>query len=90
MREIQRARFAGTETKLNAEMGPAEVREFAQSLLPDDAEQLLRAAFRQLALSARAFHRVLKVARPIADFDTTDAVEARHVGEAIQYRERVE
>ncbi len=90
MREIQRGRFAGTGTRLNAEMGPAEVREHAQARLFGDAEQLLRAAVHQLALTARAFHRVLKVARTIADFDASEVPEAAHVGEAIQYRERVE
>ena len=90
VREIQRDRFAGTGTRLNAEMGPAEVREHAQARLVGDAEQLLRAAVHQLALTARAFHRVLKVARTIADFDASEVLEAAHVGEAIQYRERVE
>lgn len=90
VREIQRDRFAGSGIQLNAEMGPAEVREHAQARLAGDAEQLLRAAVRQLALSARAFHRVLKVARTIADFDASEVLSAAHVGEAVQYRERVE
>src|SRR5690606_6960899 len=47
---------------------------------------LLRTAFRQLGLSARAYHRVLRLARTIADLDGADAIAASHVAEAVQYR----
>jgi len=58
-------RFAGTKLTCNAEMGPSEVRDFCT--VEPGAEKLLKAAMQQLHLSARAFHRVLKLARTIAD-----------------------
>ena len=90
VREIQQERFAGTDTRLNAEMGPTGVREHAQWKLDEQAQRLLSQAAAQMALSARAFHRVLKVARTVADFDASDAIASAHVAEALQYRERAE
>ncbi|MBE3560803.1 MAG: YifB family Mg chelatase-like AAA ATPase [Ktedonobacteraceae bacterium] len=86
-RERQLRRFAGTKLTSNAEMGPAEVRDFC----PVDAtgEKLLKAAMQQLHLSARAFHRVLKLARTIADLADSEMIAATHVAEAIQYRPRM-
>jgi magnesium chelatase family protein len=82
----QTARFAGTTLLTNADMGPREVRQLAA--LGPDAETLMQAAARQLSLSARAYHRVLKLARTIADLAPSDAIEASHVAEALQYRPR--
>ena len=59
-REIERMRFSESRLSSNAEMGPVEVREFCQQFLDDAAKSLLRTAVNQLALSARAFHRVLR------------------------------
>jgi len=56
--------------------------------MDDAARSLLRMAVNQLALSARAFHRVLKVARTIGDLATADVITAAHVAEALQYRQR--
>ena len=64
-RERQLQRFVGTKLTCNAEMGPAEVRDLCT--VDTSAEKLLKAAMQQLHLSARAFHRVLKLARSIAD-----------------------
>ncbi len=86
-RERQLQRFKGTKSKCNAEMGPSEVREFCGVEPP--AEKLLKAAMQQLHLSARAFHRVLKLARTIADLAECDVIAANHLAEAIQYRPRV-
>jgi magnesium chelatase family protein len=86
-RERQLLRFVSTKLKCNAEMGPAEVREFCQ--VEPSAEKLLKAAMQQLHLSARAFHRVLKLARSIADLAESEMIAANHVAEAIQYRPRV-
>ncbi len=72
----------------NAEMGPVEVREFCQRYLDDAAKSLLRMAVNQLALSARSFHRVLKVARTIADLAHAETITAVHVAESLQYRQR--
>ncbi len=86
-RERQLQRFTGTKLTCNAEMGPAEVRDFCT--VDPSAEKLLKAAMQQLHLSARAFHRVLKLARSIADLAESETIAANHVAEAIQYRPRM-
>ena len=67
-------------------MDPRQVREHAQDRLEDGAGELLRMAVKQLDLSARAFHRLLKLSRTIADLAGSDTVAQAHVAEAIQYR----
>ncbi len=86
-RERQLERFKGTKLTCNAEMGPTEVRECCQ--VEPSAEKLLKAAMQQLYLSARASHRVLKVARTIADLAESEMIAATHVAEAMHYRPRV-
>jgi magnesium chelatase family protein len=83
---IQRKRFGGIRLTCNADMTPAEVREFCQ--VEESAQSLLKAAMKQLYLSARAFHRILKLARTIADLENADIIKAHHLAEAIQYRPR--
>ena len=85
-RERQRQRFTGTRLTCNAEMGPAEVREYCQ--LDDAGRSLLRSAMHQLQMSARAFHRILKLARTIADLSGEEEITTAHLAEAIQYRPR--
>jgi|GEM_PF-228527 len=87
-RDRQTARFRGTRVLTNAEMGPTEVRKFCQDALVPEAQPLLERAMQQLGLSARAFHRVLKVARTVADLAGSDRIETVHLAEAIQYRRR--
>ena len=70
----------------NADMGPAEVREFCG--LDDAGKSLLWAAMTQLGMSARAFHRILKLARTIADLEGVTEIKTHHLAEAIQYRPR--
>ena len=65
------------------------MREHCQSKLDDQSQQLLRLAMTQLSLSARAFHRILKLARTIADMAGSDSIASAHLAEAIQYRQRV-
>jgi magnesium chelatase family protein len=91
-REVQLQRFAtnGTTSRVNADMSPPEVRDHAQAMLAAGAGDLVRMAVQQLNLSARAFHRVLKVARTIADLADSEPIETMHIAEAIQYRERME
>ncbi len=92
-REVQHGRFAGAHppgTHLNADMSPQEVREHVQSRLEDSATEILRVAVERLNLSARSFHRVLKVARTIADLEGSAGVESTHLAESIQYRSRIE
>lgn len=85
-RSRQRQRFNGTKLTSNAEMTPTEVREFCQ--VEEAAQSLLKAAMKQLYLSARAFHRILKLARTIADLEGSDIIKANQLAEAIQYRPR--
>ncbi len=84
----QAARLAGTGAVTNADMGPLEVRKFCQEPLAPAAQPLLATAMQQLGLSARAFPRVLKVARTVADLAGSDTIETVHLAEAIQYRRR--
>ena len=88
LRKRQAARLQGTPYVTNSEMGPLEVRKFCQEALVPAAEPLLAGAMQQLGLSARAFHRVLKVARTVADLGGSDRIETVHLAEAIQYRRR--
>ena len=87
-RHQQQIRFADSRFVSNAEMGPVEVREYCQLHLSEAGRSLLRMAMNQLSLSARAFHRVLKVARTIADLGGATVIDAPHVAEALQYRQR--
>jgi len=86
-RRRQQLRFQGTPLTCNADMGPAEVRQ--QCVLNAESNALIRAAMQQLHLSARAYHRVLKLARTIADLAGSDNIETVHLAEALQYRQRV-
>jgi len=86
-RERQRVRFEDTALVCNADMGPGEIRQFC--ILRDEAQALIRAAMRQMHLSARAYHRVLKVSRTIADLEGTEGIQTHHLAEALQYRSRV-
>ncbi|NUQ36667.1 MAG: YifB family Mg chelatase-like AAA ATPase [Caldilineales bacterium] len=90
---VQRARSLQIErlrptphASCNADMGPTEVRQFCP--LDEAGHQLIGAAMRQLGLSARAYHRVLKLARTIADLVGSERIERAHIAEAIQYRPR--
>ncbi|HSA94937.1 MAG TPA: YifB family Mg chelatase-like AAA ATPase [Acidobacteriota bacterium] len=83
-RDRQAERFAGRGVFANARMGPKEVKEFCR--LPPEAERLLEMAVTKLGFSARAFDRVLKVARTIADLEGREGLTTPHVSEAIQYR----
>jgi magnesium chelatase family protein len=92
-REVQHARFS-TEgeggTSLNSEMNPSQVRDYAQLQMTEPAAALLKLAVEQLNLSARAFHRVVKLARTIAVLAGSEPIDQPHLAESIQYRERAE
>lgn len=85
-RAKQRHRFGNNGFSCNAEMTPADIMSFCQT--EEDVQSLLKAAMKQLHLSARAFHRILKLARTIADLEESDIIKVNHIAEAIQYRPR--
>ena len=90
-REHQRARFAVGAVRepsllCNADMGPTEVRRICQ--LSEEGRGLVKAAMQQLGMSARAFHRILKLARTIADLAGSERIETSYLAEAIKYRPR--
>jgi magnesium chelatase family protein len=93
-RDIQRKRFARAEglsaqpegITCNSDMRPAEVRKFCA--LDDNSRSLMKTAMSQLQLSARAYHRILKLARTIADLAGAESIGPSHLAEALQYRPR--
>jgi magnesium chelatase family protein len=95
-RELQRIRFdMDGDSKnhqdlqrisCNSDMHPAEIRKFCQ--LDETSRSLMRSAMSQMQLSARAYHRILKLARTIADLAGAEAIQPTHLAEAIQYRQK--
>jgi len=83
-REIQLKRFKELPIYCNAQMSPKHIRRFSPP--NKDAEELLRMAISELHLSARAYHKVLKIARTIADLDEKEEINSSHISEALQYR----
>jgi magnesium chelatase family protein len=83
-RKIQRKRFAGSTTRQNAHMSHKQIR--AQCELDDAGSNLLKGTMTEMGLSARAHDKILRVARTIADLDTSDRILPHHVSEAINYR----
>jgi magnesium chelatase family protein len=84
-RERQRRRFEGlTGLFANADMRVGEIQKFC--ILTPEAKQLLELSVRRMQLSARSYHRILKLSRTIADLGGCERIEVQHVAEAIQYR----
>ncbi len=83
-RQIQERRFRGTRLLTNSDMGPAEIHQHCQ--LDSSGQLIMHNAMRQHDLSARGYHRILKLARTIADLAGSERITAQHLGEALQYR----
>jgi magnesium chelatase family protein len=97
-RERQRIRFTNPDSRFpnngsstdiicNADMRIGEIRKFCQ--LQDEGQSLMRSAMSQLQLSARAYHRILKLARTIADLAGSEEIQSVHLAEALQYRPKI-
>ena len=84
-REVQMRRFGGRQGLFsNADMESKEIKEFCE--IDGAGANLLKEAMNRLGLSARAYDRILKVARTIADLAQSEGIRPEHLGEAIQYR----
>jgi magnesium chelatase family protein len=84
-RKIQSIRFLNDDKlHYNAQMGVKQIRKYCK--LDNHSTELLRNAMERLNLSARAYDRILKVARTIADLELSEAISSNHISEAIQYR----
>ncbi len=83
-RKVQEERLASTGLYCNAHMGAKQIQQFCK--IDGDAMSLLRAAITQMSLSARAYDRILKLARTIADLAQEETIGVAHIAEAVQYR----
>lgn len=87
-RQVQRERFVDSSAvACNADMRIAEVRKFCK--LDETSESLMRSAMNQMNLSACAYHRLLKLARTIADLAGSESIQPPHLAEALQYRPKL-
>lgn len=87
-RELQKNRFFGSGILTNSEMGNAQIKEFC--VITADALDLLKMAVSSLNLSARGYHRVLKLSRTVADLAGAENILTEHIAESLQYRAREE
>jgi magnesium chelatase family protein len=87
-RDVQSQRFVDVPDIIcNADMRVGEIRQFCK--LQDEGQSLMRAAMSQMNLSARAYHRILKLARTIADLAGSEEIQSAHLAEALQYRPKL-
>lgn len=83
-RQIQNERYKDESITCNARLTPKMLKKYC--VLSEDAENILAAAFKNMGLSGRAYDRILKVSRTLADLDGEEKIESRHIAQAIQFR----
>jgi magnesium chelatase family protein len=83
-RSVQQERFRSDGIFANAHMKPRHIRKYCK--IDADSQRLMEAAMNRLGLSARAYNRILKVSRTIADIEGSEKMSTEHISEAIQYR----
>ena len=83
-REIQRARYKSCKIKANAHLGIRDMERFCA--LDLEGRKIMQQAYEQLGLTARTYHKVLGVARTIADLDHAEMIQGKHLREALSYR----
>jgi magnesium chelatase family protein len=83
-RQVQQERFKSDGIYANAHMKPRHIRKYCR--IDSDSQNLMEKAMNKLGLSARAYNRILKVARTIADLESCEKIASHHISEAIQYR----
>ena len=84
VRTIQKERFKGTNLRFNSEMTPKEIEKYCK--LNSKDECFLEKAFKTMDLSARAYHKILRLSRTIADLDESENIEKKHIAHALNYR----
>lgn len=90
LRDIQNKRFSchgASDIVCNVDMRVGEIRQFCR--LQDEGQSLMRAAMSQLDLSARGYHRILKLARTVADLAGSEEIQSTHLAEALRYRPKI-
>lgn len=87
-RDIQRRRFTGTHLHANSEMSSKDIKIYCE--LDNEGESIIAQAVQSLHLSARAYYRILKLARTIADLQDSDRIQTSHLLEALSYRKKEE
>ena len=83
-RNVQRERYRGTDIRTNAVLGPKEIGRYVE--LGECERKMMELAFERIGLTARTYHKILRVARTIADLDHSERVTEKHLKEAIAYR----
>ena len=82
--EVQRQRYEGTDIRFNSALSGKETKQYCQ--VSREGKKLLDAAYEKMNLSLRAYHKILKTARTIADLDAKEIIEEEHIAEAVCYR----